>query len=80
MILSLGRLSAQSSKLFAETNEQKKARMSWWVNDRFGMFIHWGLYALPARHEWVRNREFITNEAYQKYFDQFNPEFAHKLP
>jgi alpha-L-fucosidase len=74
MILSLGRLSAQSSKLFAETNEQKKARMSWWVNDRFGMFIHWGLYALPARHEWVRNREFITNEAYQKYFDQFNPD------
>jgi alpha-L-fucosidase len=74
MILSLGRLSAQSSKLFAETTEQKKARMSWWVNDRFGMFIHWGLYALPARHEWVRNREFITNEAYQKYFDQFNPD------
>ena len=27
---------------------------SWFVHDRFGMFIHWGLYALPARHEWVK--------------------------
>jgi len=26
---------------------------TWFVRDRFGMFIHWGLYALPARHEWV---------------------------
>jgi alpha-L-fucosidase len=47
---------------------------SWFVRDRFGMFIHWGLYALPARHEWVRNRERITNEDYQKYFDHFDPD------
>ena len=31
----------------------------WFVHDRFGMFIHFGLYALPARHEWVKSREFI---------------------
>lgn len=61
-------------KLFKETDEQKKERMAWWVNDRFGMFIHWGLYALPARHEWVKNAERITNEDYQKYFDNFNPD------
>jgi len=67
-------LSAQSQKLFNETAEQKKERMAWWVNDRFGMFIHWGLYSLPARHEWVRNKEYITNEDYQKYFDNFNPD------
>ncbi|MDA3799267.1 MAG: alpha-L-fucosidase [Kiritimatiellae bacterium] len=29
-------------------------RMEWFKNDRFGMFIHWGLYAIPARGEWVR--------------------------
>jgi alpha-L-fucosidase len=46
---------------------------SWFVRDRFGMFIHWGLYALPARHEWVRHHEEITDEAYQIYFEQFNP-------
>ncbi|MDP3643281.1 MAG: alpha-L-fucosidase [Bacteroidota bacterium] len=61
-------------KLFKETEEQKTERMSWWVNDRFGMFIHWGLYALPARHEWVKNQERITDENYQKYFDNFNPD------
>lgn len=47
---------------------------SWFVQDRFGMFIHWGLYALPARHEWVRNAERIPNEQYQKYFDCFDPD------
>jgi len=46
----------------------------WWTHARFGMFIHWGLYALPARHEWVKNRERMTDEAYQKYFDHFNPD------
>ena len=46
----------------------------WFVKDRFGMFIHWGLYSMPARHEWVRNREMISNEDYQKYFDHFNPD------
>ena len=61
-------------KLFKETEEQKKERMAWWTNDRFGMFIHWGLYALPARHEWVKNQERLTNEDYQKYFDNFNPD------
>lgn len=47
---------------------------AWWQEARFGMFIHWGLYAMPARHEWIRNYEKITNEEYQKYFDRFDPD------
>lgn len=47
---------------------------SWFVHDRFGMFIHWGLYALPARHEWIKNRECITEEKYDKYFKYFDPD------
>lgn len=47
---------------------------SWWQEARFGMFIHWGLYAMPARHEWIRNYERISNEDYQKYFDHFDPD------
>lgn len=43
------------------------------MNDRFGLFIHWGLYAIPARGEWVRSQERITNEQYQPYFEEFNP-------
>jgi alpha-L-fucosidase len=48
-------------------------RMKWFTNDRFGMFIHWGLYAIPARGEWVRSTERITKEDYQKFFDAFDP-------
>lgn len=46
----------------------------WFMHDRFGMFIHWGLYALPARHEWIKTREFISEEKYQVYFDHFDPD------
>ena len=53
---------------------QNKSDTNWFTDARFGMFIHWGLYAMPARHEWVRNYERITNEGYQKYFDLFNPD------
>jgi alpha-L-fucosidase len=47
---------------------------AWFTHDRFGMFIHWGLYALPARHEWVKSRERIDDETYQRYFDHFDPD------
>jgi alpha-L-fucosidase len=47
---------------------------SWFTHDRFGMFIHWGLYAQAARHEWVKNVERMTDEHYQRYFDHFNPD------
>lgn len=50
------------------------ARTAWFAHARFGMFIHWGLYSLPARHEWVKNLERISNEDYQKYFDLFDPD------
>lgn len=58
------------AKCFSETKDEWK----WWVQGRFGMFIHWGLYALPARHEWIKNHERISDEDYQRYFDHFNPD------
>lgn len=54
--------------------KQTPGNTDWFVHDRFGMFIHFGLYALPARHEWIKNRESISEEKYQKYFDHFNPD------
>lgn len=48
-------------------------RMTWFRDARFGMFIHFGLYALPARGEWVRSAERMTEEDYQPYFDSFDP-------
>lgn len=50
-----------------------KKRVKWFTKDRFGMFIHWGLYAIPARGEWIRSVEKISVEDYQKYFDEFDP-------
>ena len=38
---------------------------------RFGMFIHWGLYAIPARGEWVMSNEKMSVQQYKKYFDEF---------
>ena len=46
----------------------------WFTADRFGLFIHFGLYAEAARHEWVKSYEKISNEEYQKYFDHFDPD------
>ena len=47
---------------------------AWFTHDRFGMFLHWGLYALPARHEWVKTRERMTDADYDRYFRRFDPD------
>jgi alpha-L-fucosidase len=57
-----------------ETPLQKEERMAWWTHDRLGMFIHWGAYALAARHEQVKRKEKISDADYQRYFDYFNPD------
>ena len=58
----------------AITPEATAGNTDWFIHDRFGLFIHWGLYALPARHEWVKNRERIPDEVYQRYFEHFDPD------
>lgn len=47
---------------------------SWFVQDRFGLFIHWGLYALPARGEWLRTNAGLSDKEYQRYFERFEPD------
>lgn len=47
---------------------------SWFVQDRFGMFIHFGLYAMPARSEWVKSLEKMEEDKYELYFKHFNPD------
>ena len=48
--------------------------LSWFIEARFGMFVHWGLYALPARHEWVMSREEIAPDEYERYLRYFDPD------
>ena len=47
---------------------------AWFTHDRFGMFIHFGLYSMPARHEWVKTRERTPEEKYDLYFKHFDPD------
>lgn len=44
---------------------------AWFTHDRFGLFVHWGIYALAARHEWVMSRELIPVAEYEKYTQFF---------
>ena len=60
--------------IFGETAEAKAERMKWWTDGRFGMFIHFGLYSIPARGEWIKNRERMTDDVYDVYFRDFNPD------
>ena len=47
---------------------------AWFTDARLGLFVHWGIYSLAARHEWVMTREKITNEDYRPYVDHFDPD------
>lgn len=53
--------------------EEYEKRVEWYQKDRFGMFIHWGLYAIPARGEWVRSEEEMPEEEYMHFFEEFDP-------
>jgi alpha-L-fucosidase len=77
--LSMGAAQAQKP----ETRAQRDARMGWWREARFGMFIHWGLYAIPAgvwngrevggAAEWIMNSARIPVAEYKPLQGQFNP-------
>ncbi|MGE5528365.1 MAG: alpha-L-fucosidase [Patescibacteria group bacterium] len=58
----------------AHTPAPASGDTAWFVRDRFGLFIHWGLYALPARHEWVKSHERMDDAAYDRYFRHFDPD------
>src|SRR5690625_1597613 len=49
-------------------------RTGWFTHDRFGLFVHFGLYSVAARHEWVMTREKIAVEDYQRYAEVFDPD------
>jgi alpha-L-fucosidase len=70
-----------STNYMNETPAQRDARMKWWSDARFGMFIHWGIYSVPAGEwdghtdyaEWFLEQTHMPVSQYEKYADQFNP-------
>jgi alpha-L-fucosidase len=69
--------------VFAQKVLTRDERMAWWREARFGMFIHWGVYSIPAGTwdgrqigsigEWIMNRGKIPVNDYQAMAKQFNP-------
>src|SRR5215472_723592 len=57
----------------AEESASRQRRMQWWHAAKFGMFIHWGLYAVYGRHEWVMEMEGIPATEYEKTARLFKP-------
>ena len=51
----------------------RERRMKWWHEARFGMFIHWGLYSVLGRHEWVMENEGIPVAEYEQIAKRFKP-------
>ncbi|HUT01475.1 MAG TPA: alpha-L-fucosidase [Phycisphaerae bacterium] len=63
---------AKRSKTTSAEKDRAR-RMRWWHDARFGMFVHWGLYAQLGRHEWVMNRERIPVAEYEKLAATWKP-------
>jgi alpha-L-fucosidase len=75
--------SAPLTDFTKESKESYEARMKWWHDARFGMFIHWGVYSVPAGKyngqevkgigEWIMNTAKIPVKEYEKFAKEFNP-------
>jgi alpha-L-fucosidase len=57
----------------ADVQADRERRMKWWHEARFGMFIHWGLYAVIGQHEWAMEMEGIPVAQYQQLAKHFTP-------
>lgn len=54
-------------------NQEIRERTKWFMEARFGMFIHWGLYSIPAKGEWMMSEAEMSVSEYKQYFDLFDP-------
>jgi alpha-L-fucosidase len=85
LISASGLQAAEKAPADVESKEARDARMAWWREARFGMFVHWGLYSIPAGEwngtiwkkgglEWIQKRANIPAEVYEKELvPQFKP-------
>src|SRR6266567_4306621 len=69
----LSQATAQPQTAPTAADADRARRMKWWHEARFGMFIHWGLYSVLGRHEWVMENEGIPVSEYAPLAKRFNP-------
>ncbi len=80
LLFGCGTAIAQTA-LPAETKAEHDARMAWFRDAKFGLFIHWGVYSVPAGEwqgktdyaEWISEQAKIPMSQYEKFRDRFNP-------
>ncbi|HMS54452.1 MAG TPA: alpha-L-fucosidase, partial [Fimbriimonadaceae bacterium] len=80
-ILALAMTMPNQEKVLPETPAARAKRMKWFKEARFGLFIHWGVYAVPAgkyggrtnHAEWIMETGKVPLNEYEKWRDQFNP-------
>ena len=63
---------AQQMTTISDSNAA--SRIAWWRDAKFGLFLHWGLYSVPGRGEWVQWEEQIPTDEYAKLATQFHPD------
>jgi len=83
LLLLLSLTTTAQKNYLAESKSDKDARMDWWRDATFGMFIHWGAYAVPAGiykekpvngiGEWIMHNSNIPIPEYEEFVKQFNP-------
>ena len=85
LALALSASAARGAPQASDPNspEAKQARLAWFRDAKFGLFIHWGLYAIPAGEwkgkyvpgigEWIMNRARIPVAEYEQLAKQWNP-------
>ena len=60
--------------MYSFDRKEYERRIGWFTDARFGMFIHFGLYSIPARGEWLRSDERVEAEDYEPYIEEFTAE------
>ncbi len=83
LLLLIFNCSSPTKDYLNESEDAKSERMAWWDDAKFGMFIHWGLYAVPAGEykgekvsgigEWIMNSLEIPISEYEQFAREFNP-------
>ncbi len=83
VLVTLGPAARAAENAMQESPEQRDTRLAWWREARFGLFIHWGVYAVPAGTyrgqqiggigEWIMHQAKIPVDVYRGYARQFNP-------
>ncbi|MEO0055024.1 MAG: hypothetical protein RLZZ50_971, partial [Verrucomicrobiota bacterium] len=64
---------ADAAANFADTEQLRQERLGWWREAKFGLFIHWGAYAIPAQGEWYMSQKKVSLVDYAKHVAAFNP-------